>query len=701
MKNKTGKRKKCSLEIIRPESSTENAIRKTRSMNSHFVIDMDELLNVDDEISTELLSVTRLSDDHILDGKRVDNPRTSDQEDQDSFSWKKMYLEPTMPIYIKFEDVKYMISCKGKRYENSKRFILQGITGCVQPGEVLALMGPSGGGKTTLLNLLSGRLKNTSGSITYNDHLYHKSLRPRIGYVLQDDVVFPHLTIKETLTYIALLRLPSTLNRKQKEDRAINIIAELGLERCQDTLIGGPLSRGISGGERKRVCIGSEILLNPSLLFLDEPTSGLDSTTALRIVQTLQNMAMAGKTVVATIHQPSSRLFAKFDKLFLLGKGSFLYAGKASEAMTYFSSIGCSPYIAMNPAEFLIDLANGNMNDKSVPSELENKLIPCSERQPSPIDVHEYFLDAYEARLGTSRKKKMPLLTNGECEIQDLGATWFEQFIILFNRGFKERRHVYLSTMRVIQVLATALIVALLWWHPSHSSTPNRHLTRLPKMNYQLITGLLFFISVFWTFFPLFTAIFTFPMERPVLAKERSVGMYNLSAYLIAKNMSDIPLDLILPLVFILIVYFLVGLVRSFNAFMVTLFTIFLCVIAAQGLGQAIGAAFHDTRKATTFASITVMSFMLAGGFFIQNVPPFMSWIRYISFNYHTFRLLLKIQHNCLRSPPESGMCKYSNSVKKGNLEWGGVEVGAMLIMVFGYRLLAYLFLRRMKLMHS
>ncbi|KAJ9565126.1 hypothetical protein OSB04_001092 [Centaurea solstitialis] len=242
MKNKTGKRKKCSLEIIRPESSTENnAIRKTRSMNSHFVIDMDELLNVDDEISTELLSVTRFSDDHILDGKRVDNPRTivemdqyngvGDQEDQDSFSWKKMYLEPTMPIYIKFEDVKYMISCKGKRYENSKRFILQGITGCVQPGEVLALMGPSGGGKTTLLNLLSGRLKNTSGSITYNDHLYHKSLRPRIGYVLQDDVVFPHLTIKETLTYIALLRLPSTLNRKQKEDRAINIIAELDLER--------------------------------------------------------------------------------------------------------------------------------------------------------------------------------------------------------------------------------------------------------------------------------------------------------------------------------------------------------------------------------------------------------------------------------------------------------------------------------------
>ncbi|XP_024964009.1 ABC transporter G family member 22-like [Cynara cardunculus var. scolymus] len=598
-----------------------------------------------------------------------------------------------MPIYLKFEDVKYTISSKGKRHDdhNSEKLVLQGITGCVQPGEVLALMGPSGGGKTTLLNLLSGRLKNRSGSITYNDHPYHKSLRPRIGYVLQDDVVFPHLTIKETLTYTALLRLPSTLKREVKMDRAINIIAELGLERCQDTLIGGPFSRGISGGERKRVCIGTEILLNPSLLFLDEPTSGLDSTTALRIVQTLQNMALAGKTVVATIHQPSSRLFAKFDKLFLLGKGSFLYAGKASEAMTYFSSIGCSPYIAMNPAEFLIDLANGNMNDKSIPSELENKFIPCSESEPSPMDVHEYLLEAYEARLGTRRKLKMPLLTNGECAFQDSGATWFEQFVILFNRGFKERRHVYLSTMRVIQVMATALIVALLWWHPYASGTPNR-------LHEQ--AGLLFFVSVFWTFFPLFTAIFTFPMERPVLAKERSVEMYNLSAYLVAKNMSDIPLDLILPLLFVSIVYFLVGLLRSFNAFVVTLFIVFLCVIAAQGLGQAIGAAFHDTRKATTLASIIVMAFMLAGGFFVQNVPSFMSWIRYISFNYHTYRLLLKIQSNCFHSDPDSGLCK-SGSVMKGNPDWGGVEVGALLIMVFGYRLLAYLFLRRMKLMHN
>ncbi|CAI0396048.1 unnamed protein product [Linum tenue] len=226
-------------------------------------------------------------------------------------------------------------------------------------------MGPSGSGKTTLLNLLSGKIKSeTTGSIT-------------IGFVTQDDVVFPHLTVKETLTYSALLQLPSVLSRQQKRDRALNVITELGLDRCQNTMVGGKFMRGVSGGERKRVCIGNEILLNPSLLFLDEPTSGLDSTTALRIVQLLQNMA-----------EPSSRVFSKFDKLILLGKGSSLYFGKASEAMLYFSSIGCYPLIAMNPAEFLVDLSNGDVNDKSVPAQLDDDKLAFKSRH-SPAEVQE------------------------------------------------------------------------------------------------------------------------------------------------------------------------------------------------------------------------------------------------------------------------------------------------------------------------
>ncbi|CAM8894972.1 unnamed protein product [Rhodiola kirilowii] len=600
----------------------------------------------------------------------------------------KFRTEPTLPIYLKFKELSFKVVSNGEEKD-----ILNGITGSVIPGEVLALMGPSGSGKTTLLNLLGGRLDSAGqgGSVTYNDQPYSKFLKSRIGFVTQDDVLFPHLTVKETLTYSARLRLSKTMTREEKEKRASDVIYELGLERCQDTMIGGSFVRGVSGGERKRVCIGNEIIINPSLLFLDEPTSGLDSTTALRIVRMLHDIAESGKTVITTIHQPSSRLFHKFAKLILLGKGSLLYFGKASEAMEYFASIGCSPLITMNPAEFLLDLANGNINDVSVPSELEDRVqISNSERQtkdgkPSPAVVHEYLVEAYETRVASKEKKKLsvPLPIDEELKLKvaspkrEWGASWWEQYRILFRRGLKERRHDYFSWLRITQVLATAIILGLLWWQSDCNS---------PR-GLQDQAGLLFFIAVFWGFFPVFTAIFTFPQERAMLAKERAADMYRLSAYFVARTTSDLPLDLMLPILFVLVVYFMAGLRISASPFFLTLLTVFLCIVAAQGLGLAIGASLMDLKRATTLASVTVMTFMLAGGYFVKRVPIFISWIRYLSFNYHTYKLLLKVQYENI-TPEVNGV----------QIDNGTEAVVALVAMVFGYRLLAYLSLRRMKL---
>ncbi|PPS20147.1 hypothetical protein GOBAR_AA00417 [Gossypium barbadense] len=603
----------------------------------------------------------------------------------------KFQAEPTLPIYLKFREVSYKVVIKGMT-SSEERDILNGISGDVSPGEVVALMGPSGSGKTTLLNILGGRLTHSAvaGSVTYNDQPYSKFLKSRIGFVTQDDVLFPHLTVKETLTYAALLRLPMTLTKQQKEKRALDVIYELGLDRCQDTMIGGSFVRGVSGGERKRVCIGNEIIINPSLLFLDEPTSGLDSTTALRTVQTLQDIAEAGKTVLTTIHQPSSRLFHKFDKLIVLGKGSLLYFGKASEATDYFSTIGCSPLIAMNPAEFLLDLANGNLNDISVPPELEDRVqMENSETEtrngkPPPEVVHEYLVEAYELRLSENENKLMdPLPLDEEPKLKVLsskrqwGASWWQQYCILFIRGIKERRHDYFSWLRITQVLSTAIILGLLWWQSDSKTSRGR----------QDQAGLLFFIAVFWGFFPVFTAIFAFPQERAMLSKERAADMYRLSAYFLARTTSDLPLDLILPVLFILVVYFMAGLRLSAGPFFLSMLTVFLCIVAAQGLGLAIGATLMDLKRATTLASVTVMTFMLAGGFFVERVPVFISWIRYLSFNYHTYKLLLKVQYQDM-VPPLKGI----------QTDNGSREVGALVAMIFGYRLLAYLSLRRMKL---
>ncbi|KAB1222518.1 ABC transporter G family member 22 [Morella rubra] len=602
----------------------------------------------------------------------------------------KFQTEPTLPIYLKFTDVTYKVTLKGMRTSVEKD-ILNGITGSVNPGEVLALMGPSGSGKTTLLNLLGGRLiqPTVGGSVTYNDQPYSKFLKSRIGFVTQDDVLFPHLTVKETLTYAALLRLPKTLTREEKEKRAIDVIHELGLERCQDTMIGGSFVRGISGGERKRVSIGNEILINPSILFLDEPTSGLDSTTALRTVQMLQDIAEAGKTVITTIHQPSSRLFHKFDKLILLGKGSLLYFGKASEAMVYFSSIGCSPLIAMNPAEFLLDLANGNLLDVSVPSELEDRVQmgnsdgETKNGKPSPALVHEYLVEAYETRVAEKEKKKLlvpiPLDEEVKMKVSSPKRQWGSQAggtIFGFWSPKKDRlKHLTKPTMKRH---SSSLYCNYLGITQSDS---NNH------KNLQEQAGLLFFIGVFWGFFPVFTAIFTFPQERALLSKERAADMYRLSAYFVARTTSDLPLDLVLPVLFLLVVYFMAGLKQSAGPFFLSLLTVFLCIVAAQGLGLAIGATLMDLKRATTLASVTVMTFMLAGGFFVKKVPVFISWMRYLSFNYHTYKLLLKVQYEHV-TPTINGM----------RIDNGFTEVSALVAMVFGYRLLAYLSLRRMKL---
>ncbi|PKI42952.1 hypothetical protein CRG98_036750 [Punica granatum] len=678
--------------------SKNTHIRKSRSAQMKF--DVDELSSgaALSRASSASLGLSfsftgfTMPPEEIADSKPFSDDDIPEDIEAGLAKKPKFRTEPTLPIYLKFTDVTYKVVLKGIRTSEEKE-ILHGITGSVNPGEVLALMGPSGSGKTTLLNLLGGRLRQStvSGSITYNDQPYSKLLKSRIGFVTQDDVLFPHLTVRETLSYAARLRLPKTLTREQKEKRAIDVIYELGLERCQDTMIGGSFVRGVSGGERKRVCIGNEIIINPSLLLLDEPTSGLDSTTAMRTIQMLQDIAEAGKTVVTTIHQPSSRLFHKFDKLILLGKGSLLYFGNASEVMVYFSSIGCSPLITMNPAEFLLDLANGNINDVSVPSELEDKVqMGNAETQtrsgkPSPAVVHEYLVEAYEARVAENEKKKLlvPIPLDEELKSKVVsskrqwGTNWWQQYCILFCRGIKERKHDYFSWLRITQVLATAIILGLLWWQ-SNSNTPK---------GLEDQAGLLFFIAVFWGFFPVFTAIFTFPQERAMLSKERAADMYRLSAYFLARTTSDLPLDLVLPILFLLVVYFMAGLRLDAGCFFLSLLTVFLCIVAAQGLGLAIGATLMDLKRATTLASVTVMTFMLAGGYFVEKVPVFVSWIRYMSFNYHTYKLLLKVQYQ-----------HFTHSINGIVLDSGAKEVSALVIMVFGYRFLAYISLRRMKL---
>ncbi|KAM0016806.1 putative ABC transporter, AAA+ ATPase domain, P-loop containing nucleoside triphosphate hydrolase [Helianthus debilis subsp. tardiflorus] len=390
------------------------------------------------------------------------------------------------PITLKFEDLAYNINLQSGKDRclftsaDSKRTrtVLNGVSGVVRPGELLAMLGPSGSGKTTLLAALGGRLSGKlSGSITYSGQTFSSSVKRKIGFVTQDDVLYPHLTVLETLTYAAMLRLPKSLTHEEKAEQAELIILELGLTRCRDSIVGGPLIRGVSGGERKRVSIGQEMLVNPSLLLLDEPTSGLDSTTALRLMATLNGLARGGRSVVTTIHQPSSRLYWMFDKVLVLSDGSPIYYGCSRQVMEYLASIGYVPgFNLMNPADFLLDLANG-----VVPS------TNPDDHQDYRQDSHEEGKSVKQFLISSYKKSLYPLIKEDiNREINDATrairgpqspnccdsrwtTSWWTQFKVLFKRGVRERRHESYSGLRIFQVMSVSILSGLLWWHSDTS----------------------------------------------------------------------------------------------------------------------------------------------------------------------------------------------------------------------------------------
>ncbi|QHO26514.1 ABC transporter G family member [Arachis hypogaea] len=423
--------------------------------------------------------------------------------------------DPPLPIHLKpnrFQQPFKENGDKGGHTTSGTRKykkILKGITGSIGPGEILALMGPSGSGKTTLLKVIGGRLlENVKGNITYNDVRFNPAIKRRIGFVTQEDVLFPQLTIEETLIFSAFLRLPTNMSKQQKYAKVENTIKELGLERCRHTKIGGGFLKGISGGERKRTSIGYEILVDPSLLLLDEPTSGLDSTSANKLLLTLQGLAKGGRTIITTIHQPSSRIFHMFDKLLLISEGYPVYYGKARDSMEYFSSLRFAPEIPMNPAEFLLDLATGQVNDISVPQEI---LGDQESSEPSKA-VIKYLKLKYKEILDPKEKLENHGVVNTPKHLQlaiqvkkEWTLSWLDQFIILYKRTFTARCKDYFDKLRLIQALGIAIILGLLWWKSSTNTEA--------QLRDQI--GLMFYICIFWTSSCIFGAVYVFHLKKP------------------------------------------------------------------------------------------------------------------------------------------------------------------------------------------
>lgn len=274
--------------------------------------------------------------------------------------------------------------------------------------------------------------------------------------------------------------------------------------------------------------------------------------------------------------------------------------------------------------------------------------------------------------------------------------SWLNQFSILLERGIKVRRHECFDTLRVFQVIAASLLAGILWWHSDYRNVQDR-------------LGLLFSIAVFWGVLPATSATFTFPQERAIFMKERASGMYTLSSYFMAKIIGDMPMELILPIIFLTITYWMSGLKPELGAFLLTVMVILGYVLVSQGLGLAFGALIMDSKQASTVVTVTMLAFVLIGGFYVHNIPPCISWMRYISSTFYAYKLLVSIQYGdgreisslmgCtatgghLNHHEVTAICKFIQEDIERQMH-PIFCAGIMLLMFVGYRVVAYLALR-------
>ena len=541
-----------------------------------------------------------------------------------SFNNLCYYLETEvkpLSLYDKFAGLSLSGFPKG---EITQKYLLTDVTGTIKPGTMTALMGPSGAGKSTLLDVLAGR-KNSgfvTGELLYNGRERPADFKRIIGYVEQTDTLLPTLTPREILTYTARLKLPHTTSREFIDQRVQSVIDELGLQTCCDTIIGDANIRGISGGQAKRVNIGIELVTDPRVLFLDEPTTGLDSSTTLEVMQVIRDISRRGRSVICTIHQPSTDCFALFDKLLLLVAGESVYLGDAKDAVTYFQKFGFKFPPGSNPAEFIVavcdpiprqvQLVEGPKVHPRFFAEEYAKSSLARERMQSTVSA------ARTSRKTDSQLTKEPVLIQNN---------WFHNGKVLFSRYSHMRiRDKSFIFSRFGRIFFMSFIISTTFYNQGGGGNCDEQgvynvisVLNFTAMNFAF--GALAFMGLMIN-------------ERKFFEREQASASYQVISYYMAIFISELPYTILQALIFSIINYWAVGLRADAGAF----FTFFLICLLMGDLGIGLASFFSaiapDFRTASSMSFPVLMVSFLFAGFYVQKplIPDYWIWAYYISF---------------------------------------------------------------------
>ncbi|KAK6150759.1 hypothetical protein DH2020_015691 [Rehmannia glutinosa] len=504
-------------------------------------------------------------------------------------------------------------------YTHPKKFlsrqVLKDVNLTAKPWEILAIVGPSGAGKSSLLEILAGKLCPQSACVYVNEKPIDKARFKKLsGYVTQKDTLFPLLTVEETLRFSAKLRL--SLPEPELSSRVKSLMQELGLSHVSGARVGDDRVRGISGGERRRVSIGVEVIHDPKVLILDEPTSGLDSNSALQIIDMLKAMAETrGRTIILSIHQPGFRIVKLFSSILLLADGSVLHHGSVDLLSVNLMLMGLELPLHVNVVEFAIESIETIKHHKTAsPAPLSKRVVEEGLSRTGRFTLQQLFQQ--------SKVMDEEFIDVGLDFCHGFANSRIRETVILTHRFWKNiYRTKELFACRTISMLVSGIVLGSIFYNL------NDNLVGAGER-----VGLFAFILTF-LLSSTTEALPIFLQEREILMRETSSGSYRVSSYAIANGLVYLPFLLILAILFAVPLYWLVGLNHSFVAFARFLLLIWLILYTANSVVVCFSALVPNFIVGNSVISAVMGSFFLFSGYFISNhgIPSYWKFMHYIS----------------------------------------------------------------------